>query len=143
MDTSSWVENELFKLHYHRQNATHWKPRNNNMSNDTLYDIWGQNGSNNIFWELFGNTSKAQRLSSDDTPAGYSDVELDAGARSALITIYSLTTIFAVCGNVLVLLVLILGGRLKTELSVFLINLAAADLNMACFCMPFTFTQVC
>lgn len=67
---------------------------------------------------------------------------LGTSAQGILIALYSVTTLLSVAGNLLVLVVLSLGKHLKTELKVFLINLALADLAMASFCMPFTFTQV-
>ena len=61
-------------------------------------------------------------------------------AQITLITIYTLTIIMSVVGNTLVIVVLLCADRTRTEITVFLVNLAAADLSMACFCMPFTFT---
>ena len=57
-----------------------------------------------------------------------------------LIALYSATTILAVTGNMTVILVLSVGRRSRTDLRAFLINRAVADLTMAAFCMPFTFT---
>ena len=72
----------------------------------------------------------------------YPDWELPKDAQSLLIALYSITTLLAVVGNILVIAVLVFGNRVKTELTVFLVNLAVADLIMAFFCMPFTFTKV-
>jgi len=57
-----------------------------------------------------------------------------------LIALYTTTTVLAVTGNVTVIVVLAVGRRSRTDLRAFLINLAVADLTMAIFCMPFTFT---
>ena len=57
-----------------------------------------------------------------------------------LIALYTTTTLLAVTGNVTVIVVLSVGRRSRTDLRAFLINLAVADLTMAIFCMPFTFT---
>jgi len=57
-----------------------------------------------------------------------------------LIALYTTTTLLAVTGNVTVIVVLSVGRRSHTDLRAFLINLAVADLTMAIFCMPFTFT---
>ncbi|KAJ8318576.1 hypothetical protein KUTeg_003667, partial [Tegillarca granosa] len=59
-----------------------------------------------------------------------------------LIFLYSITTFLSIAGNVLVVIVFVKGRRCKTDLRLFLINLAAADLIMATFCMPFTFADV-
>ncbi len=56
--------------------------------------------------------------------------------------VYSTTIILSVAGNALVICVLGFGGRAKTDLNNFLINLAVADLLSAIFCMPFTFISV-
>ena len=56
--------------------------------------------------------------------------------------VYSTTIILSVLGNALVICVLGLGGRAKTDLNNFLINLAVADLLSSIFCMPFTFLSV-
>ena len=57
-----------------------------------------------------------------------------------LIALYTTTAVLAVTGNVVVIVVLAVGRRSRTDLRAFLINLAVADLTMAIFCMPFTFT---
>ncbi|RUS89820.1 hypothetical protein EGW08_002432 [Elysia chlorotica] len=56
-----------------------------------------------------------------------------------LIILYTLTTMAAVFGNSMAILVFTRGHRSNTDLRPFLINLAAADLIMAIFCIPFTF----
>ena len=66
---------------------------------------------------------------------------LPAEEQTVLVILYTLTTLLAVSGNVLVILVFTFGKRSRTDLRVFLINLAFADLIMAIFCMPFTFTM--
>ncbi|XP_021357149.1 prolactin-releasing peptide receptor-like [Mizuhopecten yessoensis] len=58
-----------------------------------------------------------------------------------LMVLYSLTTVLSIGGNSLVVLVFFKGRRSRTDLRLFLINLAAADLVMAVFCMPFTFAD--
>jgi Na+/melibiose symporter-like transporter len=54
--------------------------------------------------------------------------------------VYTISTLSACITNLIVLLVYML-GRSKTELSIFLINLAMADFLMSTVCMPFTFAQ--
>ena len=58
-----------------------------------------------------------------------------------LIIVYTLTTLLSVLGNILAIIVFTIGRRSRTDLRRFLINLAAADLIMAIFCMPFTFAN--
>lgn len=55
--------------------------------------------------------------------------------------VYTISTLSAIVTNLIVILVYILGHRAKTDLSIFLINLAVADFLMSTVCMPFTFAQ--
>lgn len=55
-------------------------------------------------------------------------------------TLYLFTASLALAGNSLSAWVLINGS--KTALYKYLLNLTAADICMAVFCIPFTFTQV-
>jgi hypothetical protein len=55
--------------------------------------------------------------------------------------VYTISTVSACITNLIVLLVYMLGYKSKTELSIFLINLAMADFLMSTVCMPFTFAQ--
>ena len=73
---------------------------------------------------------------------GVAPMEVPPGAQVVLITVYTISIILALFGNTAVIVVLAVVQRSRTELSVFLINLAVADLSMATFCMPFTFTQL-
>ena len=68
--------------------------------------------------------------------------EMSEGTITGLTVLYSLTTLFSITGNIFVVLVFARGRRSRTDLRPFLINLAAADLIMAMFCMPFTFADV-
>lgn len=61
-------------------------------------------------------------------------------SQAILIVFYTLATGLAVVGNVMAIVVFAVGRRSQTELRWYLGNLAAADLTMAVFCMPFTFT---
>ncbi len=69
------------------------------------------------------------------------DRALPRNAQIGLITLYSLTSCLAIVGNITAIVVLTLGNRSRTDLSRYLVNLAAADLCMSCFCIPFTFTK--
>ena len=55
--------------------------------------------------------------------------------------VYVISTLSAIITNLIVILVYLVGHRAKTDLSVFLINLAIADFLMSSVCMPFTFAQ--
>jgi len=66
---------------------------------------------------------------------------LPRGDQTVLVVLYTGTTTLAVVGNVLAIVVFTAGRRSRTDLRWFLVNLAAADLVMAAFCMPFTFTM--
>ena len=68
-------------------------------------------------------------------------LELPTYTHSILYIIYSVTTLLSLSGNSLVIFVLIKGIRSRRKLNAFLINLAVADLLMACFCMPYTFVE--
>lgn len=58
-----------------------------------------------------------------------------------LITMYSVTALLSLVGNITVISVLCCGKRSSRELRMLLINLAVSDITMAIFCIPFTYTQ--
>ena len=70
-----------------------------------------------------------------------SELALPLSAQVVLITVYTATILLSVTGNLLVIVVLLSANRTRTDITVFLVNLAVADISMAAFCMPFTFTQ--
>ena len=76
-----------------------------------------------------------------DSNYTWPDRALPRNAQIGLITLYSLTSCLAIVGNITAIVVLTLGNRSRTDLSRYLVNLAVADLCMACFCIPFTFTK--
>ena len=76
-----------------------------------------------------------------DTLYTEKDLALPWEAQTGLILLYTLTIILSVVGNIVVLIVLTSSKRSRTDINIFLVNLAAADLCMACFCIPFTFTR--
>ena len=126
---NTWVDED-------KDTVIAWK--NSPYENNTFkQDLWAAGGKNesSLFFDSYG-----ADLSWADTD--YPDWELPQSAQTLLIALYSITTLLAVVGNILVIAVLVLGNRVKTELTVFLVNLALADLIMAFFCMPFTFTKV-
>ena len=72
---------------------------------------------------------------------GHESHRLPYESQAVLIFFYTAATSLSVCGNIVAIVVLSIGKRSKTDLRGFLINLAVADLIMAIFCMPFTFTM--
>ncbi|XP_061175438.1 substance-K receptor-like [Saccostrea echinata] len=79
--------------------------------------------------------------SSRNTTFSSKGEELSTSALVGLIFLYSITTFLSLAGNILVVLVFVKGRRSRTDLRLFLINLAVSDLIMAAFCMPFTFAD--
>ena len=77
-----------------------------------------------------------------DDPVFHANVTsaLPMESQCVLIALYTFTATLAITGNLLVLIVFSVGQRSRTDLRVFLVNLAVSDLIMAVFCMPFTFT---
>ncbi|XP_019635239.1 PREDICTED: neuropeptide Y receptor type 5-like [Branchiostoma belcheri] len=67
---------------------------------------------------------------------------LSVASQSALIIFYGAATFLSLVGNSMVVLVLTRDALKRTDLNVYLINLAFADITMAVFCMPFSFTEV-
>ena len=76
-----------------------------------------------------------------DTPISSWVLAVGSGSQVALSVLYGTGTLLAVAGNLLAVLVLMQPRRSKRPLTHYLLNLAAADLLMAVFCMPFSFTQ--
>ncbi|UXI19206.1 39S ribosomal protein [Sarcoptes scabiei] len=62
--------------------------------------------------------------------------------QTFLVTLYSLTTFFALAGNTLVILVEIYGRRSARNLQKFLINLAISDLLLGVLVAPFVYTDI-
>ncbi|NXJ87122.1 CCKAR protein, partial [Trogon melanurus] len=61
--------------------------------------------------------------------------DLDLAVR---VLLYALIFVLSVCGNALVVSVLLLNRRLRTVTNSFLLSLALSDLMLALCCMPFT-----
>ncbi|XP_070538710.1 substance-K receptor-like [Ptychodera flava] len=72
----------------------------------------------------------------------YQQMELPLDWRIGLISSFSVNITLSTIGNIIVLTVLLFSRRQLSELNLFLINLALADLTMAIFCMPFTFSTI-
>ena len=67
---------------------------------------------------------------------------IPTAGKVLLICLYASTTVLAVAGNAFAIAIFTNGSRSRTSsLRHFLISLAVADLIMAAFCMPFTFTM--
>lgn len=62
--------------------------------------------------------------------------------QTILITLFSLTSFFALIGNFLVILVEMYGRRSARNLRKFLINLAISDLLLGVFVVPFVYTDL-
>ena len=71
----------------------------------------------------------------------YEPFEFSGFGQITLIVLYSISTFLTVSGNITVIVVLLFGRKSKTDLAKFLINLALANLLMAFFCIPYTFTE--
>ncbi|XP_077984419.1 prolactin-releasing peptide receptor-like [Glandiceps talaboti] len=77
----------------------------------------------------------------DSEEINYQYIGLPDSWVTALICAFSFNIALSIIGNVIVLVVLTC-GRTKSDLNLFLVNLSLADLTMAIFCMPFTFTTI-
>ncbi|XP_014679560.1 PREDICTED: neuropeptide Y receptor type 6-like, partial [Priapulus caudatus] len=71
----------------------------------------------------------------------YPELSMATEAQIVLIAVYSLAATISLVGNTLVLLVYLTRRKQTGELATYLVNLAVADLLMAIFCIPFTFTR--
>ncbi len=97
-----------------------------------------QTDINGTLFRIFSNLTTPFE---SDSAYDYPQLELPYGSQISLICVYTITIILAVVGNLTAVFVLHFGNRSRTGLNKFLMNLAIADLLMACFCMPFTFTN--
>lgn len=55
------------------------------------------------------------------------------------VLLYLVIFLLALCGNALIIVVLVVSKRLRTVTNSFLLSLALSDLMVALFCLPFTF----
>ena len=94
--------------------------------------IWAS--ANNISTTRFGTTK-------EDTLVLNSLDALNSGFQTFLIILYSITALLAFTGNVTVIFVLSQGKRCPKSLRKFLINLSMADVSIALFSIPFTYTD--
>ena len=80
-------------------------------------------------------------LNMESFPRELPELELPFVSQCILIALYACTTLLALTGNLLVIFVLFSENVSKTVLNRYLINLSVASLLMACFCIPFSFTN--
>ena len=66
---------------------------------------------------------------------------LNGNIQKLLVLLYSITALLAFVGNVTVIFVLSNGKRCPMSLRKFLINLSLADVSIALFSIPFTYTD--
>lgn len=66
---------------------------------------------------------------------------LSPSSQFILTVLYTVTAVTAFTGNIIVLIVLILGHKSSRELKKFLINLSLSDISMSIFSIPFTYTD--
>ncbi|XP_071128881.1 QRFP-like peptide receptor [Mytilus edulis] len=88
--------------------------------------------------------SVTRQIENVDPLSGFNNVTMTGMALSPeaagiFIVLYSITTLLAIVGNILAIVVFTKGRKCRTDLRPFLLNLAVADLIMAIFCIPFTF----
>ncbi|KAK3604507.1 hypothetical protein CHS0354_037988, partial [Potamilus streckersoni] len=89
----------------------------------------------------FGKNVSVNQESDLDSKGNSTDLYVPSSEIiTILVILYVVTTTLAITGNSLAILIFTKGNRSKTDLRPFLINLAIADLIMAVFCIPFTFT---
>ncbi|XP_064642375.1 RYamide receptor-like [Lineus longissimus] len=90
-------------------------------------------------FQSFADWQKHKAEVADDGPS----TGIHSGAQVALIALYAFSAFFAIVGNSIIIAVVFIRKRTaKTNWNVFFMNLALTDILMACFCIPFTFTQV-
>ena len=95
------------------------------------------------FYELFPNVNGSQNAS-ENMLLSYSLPRLeacDSWKQYLLTTLYLLTSLFSFIGNIVSIVVLIVGKRSSPELKKYLINLSISDILMALFSIPFTYTD--
>lgn len=99
------------------------------------------NSSNMTLIGRDGNTEPDKRPDNATGDGHVTALSLSPGAAGIFIVLYSITTLLAIIGNVLTIVVFTKGKKCRTDIRPFLLNLAIADLIMALFCIPFTFTN--
>ncbi|XP_077864897.1 tachykinin-like peptides receptor 86C [Saccoglossus kowalevskii] len=72
----------------------------------------------------------------------YQDIEMSFELQSVLTFAFSFTMLLSIVGNLVVIIVILRGRSKKSDVNIFLVNLAVADLITAIVSMPFTFTTL-
>lgn len=90
--------------------------------------------------EINNNTNVINEDNNTEIPY-YEEVDPTNPLFIFMCVVYTLSTLSAQISNLLVILVYKFGYRRSTDLSLYLVNLAIADLLMSTVCMPFTFAQ--
>nr|QVK46033.1 G protein-coupled receptor [Proales similis] len=102
---------------------------------ETLYRLTSNHWEN---MSLLSSTASYGELDSDDMSPG---VNMKSPIFIFMCAVYTISTLTAIVTNLIVILVFFFGYGSKTDLSLFLFNLAVADFLMSTVCMPFTFAQ--
>lgn len=113
-------------------------------TSDVLFDIlaWPKSsGDDSPTWKNISYSTPFFKNGTRNRSMDFPNPEMSTETQVALCTVYGLSVLFSVTGNTMVIAVLLFGNRSRSDLSIFLINLALSDIGMAVFCMPFTFTQ--
>ncbi len=82
-----------------------------------------------------GNVSSSEPY--NDTGTG--PYEMPVWSQALIIFMYSMVTVLAVGGNVIVCYIVLAYQRMRTVTNYFIVNLACGDILMAVLCIPFTF----
>ena len=97
---------------------------------------------NESIFENFINTSESSAFNNETIDYELRPLEaLNSWKQYLLTALYSSTSLFAFVGNIVSIIVLIVGKRSSPELKKYLINLSISDILMALFSIPFTYTD--
>ncbi|XP_070545334.1 QRFP-like peptide receptor isoform X1 [Ptychodera flava] len=99
-----------------------------------------------VYWQfqnqLCGNMTNLPPMDELPSQSVEFDDPISTTGQSVLIAAYSIAIALSLVGNLTVIVVLSRSKRSRSNLNIYLINLAVADIAMAIFCMPFTFMSV-
>ena len=100
------------------------------------------NSTEENLFELF--SANDSELNTTLSPVNYRLPSLeacDSWKQFLLTALYLFTSLFSFIGNIISIIVLIVGKRSSPELKKYLINLSISDILMALFSIPFTYTD--
>ncbi|XP_070543876.1 QRFP-like peptide receptor [Ptychodera flava] len=86
--------------------------------------------------------SNESDLQPTDIPLNWLHSTVSPTVQYVAIAVYSVAIALSLSGNLTVIAVLSRSERSRSNLDIYLMNLAVADIAMAIFCMPFTFISV-